>query len=121
MPFRKPSIQAPSGEAGHYKRIQGRHVFVPSTDESAEEVGAAELERWEHPTPSFKIVDVDDIRDKDEHHENDDSKRGKFNSVEDNLNVRNIHADGAKDSEPYIGAPQKKDKLPDKNKVSEVS
>ena len=109
MPFRKPSIQSPSGEAGHYKRIQGRHVFVPSTDESPEEVGSEELERWEHPTPSFKIVDVDDIRDKD-----------KFQSVEDNLNVRNIHADGAKDSEPYIGAPQKKDKLPDKNKVSEV-
>jgi len=108
MPFRKPSILTPEGESGEWKRVQGRHVFTPTTDVSAEEVGEAEEERWRHPTPAFK----------DEHEEN--GKKDKFQSVEDSLNVRNIHADGAKDSEPYIGAPQKESKMPDKNKIAEV-
>ena len=109
MPFRKPSILTPEGESGEWKRVQGRHVFTPTTDASAEEVGDNEVERWAHPSPAFK----DDEG-------GDDAPKKKFQSVEDNLNVRNIHADGAKESDIYIGAPQKKDKLPDKNKIADV-
>lgn len=101
MPFRKPGIQDPEGQSGNYKRVQGRHVFVPSTDESPDEIGEKEIERWEHPTPSFK--------------------KDKFQSVEDSLNVRNIHADGAKESETYIGEPSKQSKMEQgKNKVADV-
>lgn len=101
MPFRKPGIQDPEGQSGNYKRVQGRHVFVPSTDESAQEVGDKEVERWENPTPSFK--------------------KDKFQSVEDSLNVRNIHADGAKESETYIGEPSKTKQMEQKtNKIADV-
>ncbi|MBC8548711.1 MAG: hypothetical protein H8D23_03580, partial [Candidatus Brocadiales bacterium] len=110
MPFRKPSILTPEGESGEWKRVQGRHVFTPTTDADAEEVGHNEVERWAHPTPAFK----DDEG-------GDDAPKKKFQSVEDNLNVRNIHADGAKDSETYIGEPQKENsKMPDKNKIADV-
>lgn len=103
MPFRKPSILTPEGESGNWKRVQGRHVFEPTAEKPAEEVGDAEIERWRHPTPAFK--------------------KDKFTSVEDNLNVRNIHADGAKESETYIGEPTNQSKLntaEDKNKVADV-
>lgn len=109
MPFRKPSILTPEGESGEWKRVQGRHVFVPTTDVSAEEVGEHEEERWRHPTPAFKDEDG-----------GDDAPKKKFRSVEDHLNVRNIHADGAKEGETYIGEPQKDSKLPDKNKIADV-
>jgi len=112
MPFRKPSILTPEGESGEWRRVQGRHIFTPTTDASAEEVGDKEVERWEHPTPAFK--------DEDGLSGGDDAPKKKFQSVEDNLNVRNIHADGAKESETYIGAGQIKDKLPDKNKIADV-
>ena len=54
-PRRRPAILNPTtGETGHFRRVQGRHVFVPSGEEPPEEVGEKELERWQHPTPSFK-------------------------------------------------------------------
>lgn len=106
MPFRKPGIQTPEGESGEWKRVQGRHVFVPTAENSAEEVGENEIERWAHPTPTFK--------------NEDDEDKTKFVSVEDHLDVRNIHADGAKEGDTYIGEPAKEDKLPDKNKVADV-
>jgi len=111
MPFRKPSILTPEGESGEWKRVQGRHVFVPTTEQSAEEVGHHEVERWQHPTPAYK--DDNGLTG------GDDAPKKKFQSVEDNLNVRNIHADGAKESETYIGEPQKESKM-DKNKIADV-
>lgn len=110
MPFRRPSILTPEGESGAWKRVQGRHVFTPTADANPEEIGEAEIERFEHPTPAYK----------DEHEENADTELGKFRSVEDSLNVRNIHADGAKEGETYIGEPQRTSKMPDKNKIADV-
>ena len=54
-PRRRPAILNPTtGETGHFRRVQGRHVFVPSGEEPPEEVGEKEIERWEHPTPTFR-------------------------------------------------------------------
>lgn len=54
-PRRRPAILNPTtGETGHFRRVQGRHVFVPSGEEPPEEVGEKEVERWEHPTPTFR-------------------------------------------------------------------
>ena len=54
-PRKRPAIVNPeTGESGKYRRVQGRHVFEPSGEQAASEVGDKELERWEHPAPSFK-------------------------------------------------------------------
>ena len=54
-PRRRPAILNPNtGETGHFDRVQGRHVFVPSGEEEPEAIGEKELERWEHPTPTFR-------------------------------------------------------------------
>lgn len=54
-PRRRPAILNPNtGETGHFQRVQGRHVFVPTGEERAEDIGDKELERWEHPSPTFK-------------------------------------------------------------------
>ncbi len=53
-PRRRPAILNPNtGETGHFDRVQGRHVFVPSGEEAPEAIGEKELERWEHPSPAF--------------------------------------------------------------------
>ena len=60
-PRRRPSIVNPeTGESGKYRRVQGRHVFEPSAEQEASEIGDKELERWEHPSPSFKESDEKD-------------------------------------------------------------
>ena len=60
-PRRRPSIVNPeTGESGKYRRVQGRHVFEPSAEQEASEIGEKELERWEHPSPSFKENDEKD-------------------------------------------------------------
>jgi len=60
-PRRRPAIVNPeTGESGKYRRVQGRHVFEPSAEQEASEIGDKELERWEHPSPSFKESDEKD-------------------------------------------------------------
>jgi hypothetical protein len=54
-PRKRPAIVNPeTGESGKFRRVQGRHVFEPSGEQEPSEIGDKELERWEHPAPSFK-------------------------------------------------------------------
>lgn len=57
MPLRvrRPTIMNPqTGESGKWQNVQGRHIFVPTAERDPKEIGDVEVERWEHPTPSFK-------------------------------------------------------------------
>ena len=60
-PRRRPAIVNPeTGESGKYVNVQGRHVFEPSGEQDPVDVGDKELERWEHPAPSFKEDDSEE-------------------------------------------------------------
>lgn len=102
-PRRRPAIVNPeTGESGKFRRVQGRHVFEPSGEQQPAEIGEKELERWEHPAPSFK-----------ENEEKEKNTYG-YGQPNDNSNprpdetYRGTRGD-AVESETYIGTGSKTD------------
>jgi hypothetical protein len=57
-PWQHPPIRSPStGEAGKWESTQGRDIFTPIADLDADAVGNDELERWLHPSPTYRSAD----------------------------------------------------------------
>jgi hypothetical protein len=52
-PWKHPSIRHPvTGESGRWTAVNGRDIFIPSSEQDPVEVGQKEIDRWEHPPPS---------------------------------------------------------------------
>jgi hypothetical protein len=105
-PMRRPGIVNPdTGESGKFTRVQGRHVFEPSGEQDPVDVGEKELERWEHPAPSFKEGKETDEKDKNTY------GYGRPNDGSDprpDETYRGTRGD-AVESETYIGSGQETD------------
>ena len=122
-PWKHPSIRHPvTGESGKWTAVNGRDIFVPSSEQDPVEVGEKELERWEHPPPSNRSSESEPGENpneeviKPEDKEKDEAGYG---------DLGNQHTQGtgdnydAIDDETYIGLPanEKRTKM---NKIQDT-
>jgi len=57
-PWQHPPIRSPvTGESGKWESVAGRDVFIPNASMDPDEIGQDELNRWEHPAPSYRSAD----------------------------------------------------------------
>jgi|LWDU01.1.fsa_nt_gi hypothetical protein len=125
-PWKHPSIRHPvTGESGKWTAVNGRDIFVPSSEQDPVEVGEKELERWEHPPPSNRSSESEPGENPNEEvikpEDNEDKEKdgAGFGDLGNQHNQGTGDNYDAIDDETYIGLPanEKRTKM---NKIQDT-